>query len=134
MEEILPAEGYKSPRAIAASMAKRYNQIRMALPKSENAEIFALILDNRYKLLGNLVPQVTRKDIVLKAANSLSGLTLLTILQENKEAVNEMRTDDELYYTAIDLIHRTIQKEAPSSKPESFDDFKNKAFHFVHGG
>ena len=91
----LEFEGYASPDALAQSMSKRFNQMRAAFPESGNTELFHLILENRYKLLGRTITLSERKKIVDNALDSLAILTLNTMLHENPGIVPILKDSDE---------------------------------------
>ena len=103
--------GHASPRELAQSMSKRYNQMRAAFPDSGDVEIFHLILENRYKLLGKTITPSKRKKIVDNAYDSLAILTLNTLLHENPDVVPILKESDDDFRSTIVIICETIRKE-----------------------
>lgn len=112
VEEIdLKFEGHASPNALAESMSKRFNQMRAAFPESSDTEIFHLILENRYKLLGKTITPSERRKIVDNSYDSLAILTLNTLLHENPKIVPILKESDDDFKSTIIIICETIRRE-----------------------
>lgn len=105
------SQNYNTPKAIAESMAKRYKQFRMALPSDDIEGVFQLILDNRYKLLGNIVNVTERKEIIRKSDKSITLLTFFTILKEDEEFRKSVLSGDKNLNEVIKEIHSVFSDD-----------------------
>ena len=101
-------EGHASPVALAESMSKRYNQMRAAFPESGDTELFHIIPENRYELLGKSITPSDRRKLVDNAHQSLAILTLNTSLHENPNIIPVQRESDESFTSTIVSICQTI--------------------------
>ena len=129
--ESLTRDAFRSPESIAESMAKRFKQVVAALPAAVIPEIFSIILDNRYKLLGNIVSLGDRSNIIRLSQDSLALLTFHVYLAEVPEARDELATDQIMLSSAINDIHRKIQCGAPNFRDMPLSDFAQKAREVV---
>ena len=107
---------FSAPSAMAGSMLKRFQQFKRALPGTDHSEVFTLILDNRYKLMGNVVPIPERAEIIRKSNNSLCLLTLNTMLSESPELSGRLSSAPKDLRWVLDEIHRVIAPELKSEK------------------
>ena len=123
----IPTEGYNSPQALAESIAKRYVQIKKALPQSDQNELFEFILDNRYKLLGNVVPNSIRKENIDKSSGSLSLLTLNTIMSETEAAKEILMRDRNQLRGIMEVIYNQIQLNTENSESLTMEEVLSKA-------
>lgn len=120
---------FSTPSAMAASMLKRFQQFKRALPGTDHSEVFSLILDNRYKLMGNIVPIPERAEIIQKSNNSLCLLTFNTMLSENTDLKGHLSTAPKDLRWVLDEIHSVIAPELKSEK--TTDDLFELAIDLV---
>lgn len=113
------SQNYNTPKAIAESMAKRYKQFRLALSSDDIEGVFQLILDNRYKLLGNIVNVSDRKEIIRKSDKSLTLLTFLTMLKEDEEFRKKLHSGEEKISDVIEEIHAVFSDDLEKNVPLS---------------
>ena len=126
----IPSDGHNAPSAIAQSMAKRFNQFKIALPASGTEEIFQLILDNRYKLLGNLVSLADRKEMIVKSQSSLTLLTYQVFIRENEDMARLLRNNIEDVTRIIGEISDAITPEAVEYTEKPFSNLVSSALTY----
>lgn len=102
---------YNTPKAMAESMLKRFLQFKRALPADDNREVFKLILDNRYKLLGNKVTAAQRKELIDNSLNALSLLTLNTMMAEDNSLKESLKGNASSIHNILKEIYDIVSKE-----------------------
>lgn len=106
---------YNAPRPMAQAMLKRFHQFKRALPGSDYKEVFQMILDNRYKLLGNIISATEKAENITKAYNSISLLTFNTMISENQRLLNHLKSDskdlDRVISEILDEVNQQFEEE-----------------------
>lgn len=122
------SQNYNTPKAVAESMAKRYRQFKSAIPSDDTEGVFRLILDNRYKLLGNIVNVTERKEIIRNSEKSLTLLTFFTLLKEDEELRKSLLSGEKNLNVIIDEIHSVFSDDL--EKNTDLSELIKKASNF----